>query len=117
MKHKGWMILALLTLFVVTFLVVIQSFVLGPANKRHREEAILKEDLYTLRSAIDEYTQDKKRRPDSLDDLVGAGYLRNIPSDPLTGSSLTWKTIPEDDFGVPRDIPAKPPQLANPPGI
>jgi general secretion pathway protein G len=117
MKHKGWMLLALLTLFAVTIFVVFSSFILRPSNKRHWEEAILKEDLHVLRSAIDQYTQDKRRGPNCLDDLITAGYLRDIPSDPFTGSRLTWKAIPEEDFGIPRDIPAKPPKLANPPGI
>ncbi len=47
-------------------------------------ESVLRSDLYTLRSVIDQYTLDKQKAPQSLDDLVSAGYLRSIPVDPMT---------------------------------
>ena len=56
---------------------------------RHANEAVLKEDLYTLRNAIDQYTQDKAKAPQSLDDVVSAGYLRMLPKDPFTNSNTT----------------------------
>ncbi len=63
----------------------------------HAREAVLKDDLYTLRKLIDEFTIDKQSPPTSLDDLVEAGYLRNgIPVDPFTGSNQTWRTDTED---------------------
>jgi general secretion pathway protein G len=49
-----------------------------------------------MRTVIDEYTYDKQKAPQSLQDLVSEGYLRQIPVDPMTGSSDTWKTIMED---------------------
>jgi len=57
---------------------------------RHAREAVLREDLHTMRQAIDSYTIDKEKAPQSLDDLVQAGYLKQIPVDPMTGSSDTW---------------------------
>lgn len=57
---------------------------------RHAREAVLREDLHTMRSAIDSYTVDKEKAPQSLDDLVQAGYLKSIPVDPITQSSDTW---------------------------
>jgi general secretion pathway protein G len=57
---------------------------------RHAREAVLREDLHTMRSAIDSYTVDKEKAPQSLDDLVQTGYLKAIPVDPMTGSSDTW---------------------------
>jgi general secretion pathway protein G len=57
---------------------------------RHAREAVLREDLHTLRSAIDSYTVDKEKAPQSLDDLVQAGYLKSMPVDPMTGSSDSW---------------------------
>jgi general secretion pathway protein G len=57
---------------------------------RHAREAVLREDLHTMRSAIDSYTIDKEKAPQSLDDLVQAGYLKAIPLDPMTQSSDTW---------------------------
>jgi general secretion pathway protein G len=60
------------------------------------KEAVLREDLHTLRTAIDSYTVDKEKAPDSLDDLVQAGYLKSIPKDPMTSSSDTWITNQSD---------------------
>jgi general secretion pathway protein G len=57
---------------------------------RHAREAVLKEDLHTIRTAIDSYTVDKEKAPQSLDDLVQSGYLKVIPVDPMTGTSDTW---------------------------
>lgn len=57
---------------------------------RHAREAVLREDLHTMRSAIDSYTVDKEKAPQSLDDLVQSGYLKSMPVDPMTGSSDSW---------------------------
>ncbi len=59
---------------------------------KHAREAALKEDLQTMRTAIDTYTMDKQKGPQSLDDLVQDGYLRAIPEDPMTRSKDTWVT-------------------------
>jgi len=60
------------------------------------KEAVLRDDLFTLRSLIDQYTLDKQEAPQSLEDLASAGYLREIPVDPFTGSSETWEEVYED---------------------
>lgn len=65
---------------------------------RKAREAVLKEDLHTMRSAIDSYTVDKEQAPQSLDDLVQAGYLKNIPVDPMTNKSDTWITSQSQDL-------------------
>jgi general secretion pathway protein G len=62
----------------------------------HAKEAVLKEDLHVLRQAIDAYTNDKEKAPQSLDDLVSAGYLKSIPMDPMTQSNTTWVTATDD---------------------
>lgn len=59
---------------------------------RKAKEATLKEDLHTLRVAIDSYTVDKEKAPQSLDDLVQSGYVKTIPNDPLTSRTDTWMT-------------------------
>lgn len=59
-------------------------------------EAVLKEDLHVMRAAIDSYTMDKQKAPQSLDDLVQNGYLRSIPEDPMTKSKETWNTDSSD---------------------
>lgn len=63
---------------------------------RHAREAVLKEDLHVLRAAIDSYTMDKQKAPQTLDDLVQNGYLRSIPEDPMTKSAETWVTDTSD---------------------
>ena len=71
----------------------IPSFVVAV---KHAREAVLKEDLQTMRSAIDSYTMDKQKAPQSLDDLIQDGYLKNIPEDPMTHSKDTWVTDTSD---------------------
>ena len=60
------------------------------------KESLLRQNLFTLRTVIDEYTFDKKAAPQRLDDLVQAGYLRAVPIDPMTGSDRSWRIIMED---------------------
>ncbi len=63
---------------------------------RHAREAVLKEDLMVMREAIDSYTMDKQKAPQSLDDLVQDGYLKTLPEDPMTHSNETWVTDTSD---------------------
>ncbi|HYL35562.1 MAG TPA: type II secretion system protein [Bryobacteraceae bacterium] len=60
------------------------------------KESVLKNNLFTMRTVIDEYTYDKQKAPQTLQDLVSDGYLRQVPVDPMTGSADSWKIIPED---------------------
>ena len=57
---------------------------------------MLKEDLHVIRSAIDSYTMDKQKAPQSLQDLVDSGYLKTIPVDPMTRTNDTWVTETTD---------------------
>lgn len=59
------------------------------------KESVLQSNLFTMRSVIDQYTYDKEEPPQSLDELVSEGYLREIPIDPFTESRDTWKMINE----------------------
>ncbi len=61
---------------------------------------MLKEDLRVMRSAIDSYTMDKQKAPQSLDDLVQDGYLKAIPEDPMTKSRETWDTDISDSLHI-----------------
>ena len=71
----------------------IPSFVVAV---KHAREAVLKEDLQTMRTAIDSYTMDKQKAPQALDDLIQDGYLKSIPEDPMTHSKDTWVTDTSD---------------------
>ncbi len=75
--------------------IAIPSYVRSVQKAR---EAVLKEDLHTLRTAIDSYTVDKEKAPQSLDDLVQAGYLKAIPKDPMTNREDTWITSESDQM-------------------
>jgi len=57
------------------------------------KESVLQSNLFTMRSVIDQYTYDKEEPPQSLDELVSEGYLREIPIDPFTESRDTWQMI------------------------
>jgi general secretion pathway protein G len=78
-------VLALLLIFASFALPTYQNIVL------RTREAALRDDLYTLRSLIDRFTLDNRRAPASLEELVEAGYLGAIPSDPFTCSTDTWQ--------------------------
>ncbi len=91
---------------------------------RHAREAVLKEDLRTLRSAIDSYTVDKQKAPQTLEDLVQSGYIKVMPMDPFTHRSDTWIPAQDDtlmsldqtDSGI-NDVhsgPQEPPATAPP---
>ena len=79
----------------VLAVVAIPSFV--GAIKQARE-AVLKVDLHVLRAAIDSYTMDKQKAPQSLEDLITDGYLKAIPEDPITRSKDTWVTDTSDSM-------------------
>jgi len=86
-------------LMVVIAIIVILISMAIPIYSRsiaRAKESVLKNNLFTLRTVIDNYTYDKQKAPGSLQDLVTDGYLREIPMDPVTGSNQTWKTIMED---------------------
>ena len=84
---------------VVLSLIVILASV-GLAQYRnsivHAKEAILKEDIFRMNDAIDQYYADKGQYPGSIDALVSDGYLRTIPKDPITDSNTTWQTVPSE---------------------
>ena len=63
-------------------------------------EAVLRENLATMRDALDQYHADKGSGPGSLDILAQEHYLRAVPVDPVTGRADTWVTTPGDDGGV-----------------
>jgi general secretion pathway protein G len=63
---------------------------------RRTREAVLKQDLFRMREAIDQFYADKNKYPVSLDELVTEKYLRRVPEDPFTGSTDTWQTVMSD---------------------
>jgi len=91
----------LVELMIVMAIIGILAMVAIPKYKTaivHAKEAVLKEDLHTLRAAIDSYTMDKQKAPQSLDDLIQDGYLKSVPTDPMTDSNATWVTDTSDSL-------------------
>jgi general secretion pathway protein G len=89
----------LVELMVVMLIIAILASIAIPAyvsSIRAAKEAVLKENLHVMRDAIDSYTNDKDKAPQSLDDLVSAGYLKAIPRDPMTASNTTWVPTMDD---------------------
>jgi general secretion pathway protein G len=86
-------------MIVLSLILILASFAIPTYHVAvvHAREAVLREDLYTMRKLIDQYTIDKQQPPQTLQDLVDAGYLRGgIPTDPFTGRSDTWQTQTEE---------------------
>ena len=86
----------LIELLVVTALIVVLASLalVGYQNSIVRaREAVLKEDLFRLRDAIDQYYADKNKWPQTLQDLVEDGYVREVPEDPITNSADSWQTV------------------------
>jgi general secretion pathway protein G len=99
--HKKDAGFTLIELLIVMMIILILTGIAIPRFQsaiRNAKEAVLKEDLHVMRVAIDSYTMDKQKAPQSLDDLVTDGYLREVPQDPFTYSNSTWVTDTSDSL-------------------
>ncbi|HWF66785.1 MAG TPA: prepilin-type N-terminal cleavage/methylation domain-containing protein [Acidobacteriaceae bacterium] len=97
-RERGFTLVELMVVMLIISIllaVAVPSFI---SSIRSAREAALRQDLHTMRDAIEQYTEDKQAAPQSLDDLVQAGYLRSLPIDPMTRSSSTWVTAQSDSY-------------------
>jgi general secretion pathway protein G len=85
-------------LVVVSVIVILATMAMSQHKTTviHTREAVLSEDLFRVRDAIDQYYADKGEYPSALDSLVSDGYLRTVPKDPFTDSTDTWQTVPSE---------------------
>ena len=91
----------LLELMIVMIIIATLAAIAIPSymnNVRHAREAVLSADLHVLRDAIDSYTVDKEKAPQTLDDLVQAGYIKAMPKDPFTNRTDTWIPVQDDSL-------------------
>lgn len=99
LRHRQQRGFTLIEMIIVISIVMILTGIAAPIYAAHLQrarEAVLKEDLYTMRNAIDQYTMDKNKAPQTLDDLVTAGYMSRIPQDPMTRATDTWQPVQDD---------------------
>jgi len=107
---RGFTLIEIMIVFALIGILVGLALPRYQHARRRAQEAVLREDLFTLRKLIDEYFTDKGKYPASLRTLVEEGYLRLIPVDPMTGSADSWQEIrdtpsyeemvPNMEFGI-----------------
>jgi general secretion pathway protein G len=95
-RLDGFTLIELLIVMVLLILLAGVSLTVYGTSVQRGKEAALKEDLFQMRKAIDEYYADKSKYPADLQTLVTEKYLRKIAPDPFTGSADTWTTVPSD---------------------
>ena len=95
-RRRGFTFVELMV--VITIIVILISMAIPIYNRSiiRAKESVLANNLYTLRTVIDQYSYDKGKAPQNLQDLVTEGYLQKLPVDPITGSNQTWRTVMEE---------------------
>ena len=94
-RRFGFTLIELMIVMAIISIIVAIAVPMYQKSIVRAKESVLKQNLFSLRTVIDEYTYDKAKAPQSLQDLVQEGYLRQVPNDPMTGSN-EWTTIQED---------------------
>ncbi len=95
-RQAGFTIMELMVSMAIVLVVISVAVPLYQKSVIRARESVLRQNLFSLRTVIDEFTYDKQKAPQQLDDLVKEGYLRQIPLDPIVGNNRSWKIIMED---------------------
>lgn len=97
-KDAGFTLVELMIVMAIVGVLAVVAIPSYVGSVKQAREAVLKEDLHVMRSAIDSYTADKQKAPQSLEDLVTEGYLKSIPVDPMTRAADSWQTTTSDSL-------------------
>jgi general secretion pathway protein G len=95
-RQDGFTLLELIVVLALITTLSAIAFATYKNTVQRGREAVLKENLYRMRDAIDQHYADKGKYPQSLEELVSAGYLRKLPKDPMTESDQTWQGVPAE---------------------
>jgi general secretion pathway protein G len=95
-RDRGFTLIELMIVMSLIVILASISLTLYGNSVTRAKEATLKEDLFRMRDAIDQYYADKSKYPSSLEELVSDKYLRAVPIDPFTQSPDTWQTTTSD---------------------
>ena len=95
-RRGGFTLIELLIVMSIITILVSLAIPVYQRSILRAKEAVLHSNLNTLRTGIDEYTYDKQKAPQALQDLVQEGYLREVPKDPMTDSNTTWRIVIEE---------------------
>lgn len=93
---RGFTLIELMVVMAIISILLTIALPIYQKSIVRAKESVLRNNLFTIRTMIDEYTIDKQKAPETLQDLVTEGYLRQIPQDPITNSDQTWKITMED---------------------
>jgi len=96
-RRRGYTLIELIIVMAIVSILMAIAIPQYQKSIRRTKETLLHSHLQTLRTVIDEYTFDKKKAPQTLQDLVTEGYLRAVPIDPIMGND-NWRTINEDSL-------------------
>ena len=94
--RSGYTLIELIIVMAIISILIAIAVPMYQKSLIRTKESLLKNNLFTLRTVIDEYTFDKQKAPQTLNDLVDQGYLRGVPVDPITGNNQSWRIIMED---------------------
>jgi len=95
-SDRGFTMIELLVVVSLIVILATMGMTQYRASVVHAREATLKEDLFRMRDAIDQYYADKGQWPSTLDSLVSDGYMRKVPDDPFTKNNSSWVTVPSE---------------------
>ena len=98
-RRRGFTIIELMVVMTIISILVSLAVPFYQKSILRAKESVLRNNLFTMRTVIDEFTYDKQKAPQTLQDLVSEGYLRVVPRDPMTDSDSSWKIIMEDASG------------------